>query len=644
MSAVVDHLPVLGSATVCAASAAVLLIGPGGAHDAPTADRRRVAVALLVAAGLLLVAGASAPLAAAGAAAGLSTAAVVVACSVALPAVVAAVPLHTDAVADRRRDAAVDRALVAAVLGSGAVTATGVLTGTVLDVLGGGALVVALASLLWWRTERSREVERTRWLWLVAGVVAPVLVAGQALFAVDGPPDAPLGVSADGRWSAVAALAVLLGGAAALAALVVGLRAPLVVDVRRLVAQLAGYAVSVEVALALFTLGQVLVQASTGSPPGKAGNALLAVGVAATFHPVALLVRWLFDELLFGGRRDPVAVMSNLGVQLRSQSDPSAWVASLRADLGAARVELWGDVDLLAAAVRDDGDSADGGGERGRGTPVRVPLAVGEQAVGELAVVVDLPDEQAAGQLRRLLDLLAPPLARAMHGLALTQQLAVERSRALAALEEERRRLRRDLHDGLGPVLTGIAYSADAARNFVRTDPEQADGLLAELREDVSGSIAEVRRLVVGLRPPALDERGLAGAVRQQVARLGAAHASSLVVEVVDEERPPSLPAAVEVAAYRVAVEAVINAARHAREHPDRAGEGLRVRVVFAVVDGALVVTADDDGAPTPAWLAGVGTASMRERCEQLHGSLEAGPTPAGGRVRAVLPLTPATP
>ncbi|PWJ55833.1 Histidine kinase [Quadrisphaera granulorum] len=643
MSAVVDHLPVLGSAVVCAAGAALLLTGPGGAHDAPPADRRRVAVALLVAAGLLAVAGASLLPAATGAAAGPGPAAVVLACSVVLPSAVALVPLRTDAAMDRHRDAAVDRALVTAVLGSGAVTATGALSGTVLDVLGGGALVVALAALLWWRTERSREVERTRWLWLVAGVVTPVLAAGQVLFAVDGPPDAPLGASADGHWSVVAALAVLLGGAVAVAALVVGLRAPLVVDVRRLVAQLAGYAVSVEVALALFTLGQVVVRALTGAPPRKAGYALLAVGVAATFHPVALLVRWLFDELLFGGRRDPVAVMSNLGVQLRSESDPAAWVASLRADLGAARVELWDDVDLLAAAVRgEDGDGDDG--ERGRGTPVRVPLAVGGQPVGALVVVVDLPDEQAAGQLRRLLDLLAPPLARAMHGLALTRQLAVERAQALAALEEERRRLRRDLHDGLGPVLTGIAYSADAARNFVGTDPARADGLLAELREDVSGSIAEVRRLVVGLRPPALDERGLVGAVRQQVARLGAAHASSLDVEVVGEGLPPSLPAAVEVAAYRVAVEAVANAARHAREHPDRAGEGLRVRVGFAVMDGSLIITADDDGAPTPAWVAGVGTASMRERCEQLHGALDAGPTLGGGRVRAVLPLTPATP
>ncbi|MGQ7295726.1 sensor histidine kinase [Quadrisphaera sp. KR29] len=637
MSAAVDHLPVLGTAAACAAAAALLLAGPGGAHDAPVTDRRRVAAALLVTAALFAVAGAARLSGAGGAAAQLSRAALVVACCLALPAVVVVVPLRSG----RRADAPADRGFAAVVAACGAVTATGVLTGSVLGVVGGGALVVALTALLWWRTERSSEVQRTRWLWLVAGAVGPALVAVQVLFALDGPRDAPLGASADGGWEVVAALTVPLAGVAALAALVVGLRAPLVVDVRHLIAQLAGYAVSAEVALALFSLAQVLVEAATGSLPGKAGTALLAVGVAATFHPVSLLVRWLFDELLFGGRRDPVAVMSNLGVHLRAASDPTAWVASLRADLGAARVELWDAVELLAAAGRRH--DPDGGGRPASGTPVRVPLAVGGQPVGALVVVVDLPDEQAAGQLRRLLDLLAPPLARALHGLALSRQLAVERSQALAALEEERRRLRRDLHDGLGPVLTGIAYSADAARNLVHADPARADGLLADLREDVSGSIAEVRRLVVGLRPPALDERGLVGAVRQQVARLGAAHAAALRVDVSGEDLPQALPAAVEVAAYRVAVEAVTNAARHAHEAPDRVGAGLRVRVRFTAEDDALVVAVDDDGAPTPAWAAGVGTASMRERCEQLHGALEAGPTDGGGRVRAVLPLTPAT-
>lgn len=626
MGAVAGQLAVLGTAVACAGAAGVLLAGPARTHDAPLVDRRRVAVALVVAAGLLAAAGGQAVVTGSGGTTPQRRAALVLACCLALPAVVAVVPFRPV----RAADAVVDRALVAAGAACGAATALGLLVGSVLGALGGWALFAVLVALLWWRTERSRDVERARWCWVVAGVVAPALVAGQVLFALDG--------ERSGPSEATTTTTLLLAGSVALAALVVALRTPLVADVRRLIARGAGFVVSAEVALSLFNTGQVLLEVARGSAPGKAATGLLVVVVAAAFHPVSLLVRWLFDELLLGGRRDPVAVMSNLGVQLRAASDPAAWVASLRTDLGATRVELWDAVELLASASQDRDDDV---GARVPPTRVRVPLAVAGQPVGELVVVVDLPDEQAAGQLRRLLDLLAPPLARALHGLALTRELALERSRALAALEEERRRLRRDLHDGLGPVLTGIAYSADAARNFVRTDPAQADGLLAELREDVSGSIAEVRRLVVGLRPPALDERGLVGAVRQQVARLGAAHASSLEVEVVGEGLPPSLPAAVEVAAYRVAVEAVTNAARHAREHPDRAGEGLRVRVGFAAVDGALVVTADDDGAPTPAWVAGVGTASMRERCEQLHGSLEAGPTAAGGRVRAVLPLAP---
>ncbi len=489
-------------------------------------------------------------------------------------------------------------------------------------------LVAVLIALVWWRIERSTGLERTRLLWLAGGVVAPGLALGQVAFAVQ-------------RASAAPLAALLLAVAAALAALLLGLRAPLVVDVRRLISQVTRYAVSVEVALALFSGGRALVTAVRGEPLGTAATGVLAVAVATAFHPVSLLVRRLFDELLFGGRRDPVAVMSSLSAQLRTASTPTEWVASLRADLGASRVELWDLEELLASAEVPDPPEDDGAGpSTGHPATARVALEVGEDPVGALVVVLETPDEAAAGQLRRLLELLAPPLARALHGLALARQLAAERSQALAALEEERRRLRRDLHDGLGPVLTGIAYSADAARNLVRSDVEgareQVDGLLADLREDAASSIAEVRRLVVGLRPAALDERGLVAAVRQQVARLGAAHASALVVAVQERDLPPVLPAAVEVAAYRVAVEAVTNAARHA--HPGTEGS-LRVTVCFERRREGLVVSVEDDGLPGGPWRAGVGTASMRERCEQLHGSLHAGPTAEGGRVRAVLPL-----
>ena len=161
---------------------------------------------------------------------------------------------------------------------------------------------------------------------------------------------------------------------------------------------------------------------------------------------------------------------------------------------------------------------------------------------------------------------MAAPLAVAIGALRLSADLQASRGRIVAAREEERRRLRRDLHDGLGPALTGVALSADAAANFLDDDPRahpRAAGRAARPR--ARHAIADVRRLVDDLRPPALDEVGLVGAIQQRADQLRVrADGSSLAVRLVAPEELPPLPAAVEVAAYRIATEALVNVARHA--------------------------------------------------------------------------------
>ena len=180
------------------------------------------------------------------------------------------------------------------------------------------------------------------------------------------------------------------------------------------------------------------------------------------------------------------------------------------------------------------------------------------------------------------------------------------------------------------PTLAGVAASADAAANLLQSKPDEAAALVHLLRADVGEAIAEIRRIVYGLRPRALDELGLVGAVRQQTGRLRAG-GRPLQVDVVAGELP-DLPAAVEVAAYRVAVEAVTNVARHAGV--------VATRVVLQVsLDGALEVVVSDSGAGTRPWTEGVGIASMRERVEQLGGSLDIASGQGGGSVRARLPL-----
>jgi signal transduction histidine kinase len=232
-----------------------------------------------------------------------------------------------------------------------------------------------------------------------------------------------------------------------------------------------------------------------------------------------------------------------------------------------------------------------------------------------------------------VLQLVSGPLGQALRSTHLSEQLRRSRGEVVGVLEEERRRMRRDLHDGLGPTLAGVAASADAAANLLQSKPDEAAALVQQLRIDVGEAIAEIRRIVYGLRPRALDELGLVGAVRQRTGRLRASNGDPLQVDVTAADLP-DLPAAVEVAAYRVAVEAVTNVARHA------AADAAQVLLQICR-DGALEVVVSDNGAGTPPWIEGVGIASMRERVEQLGGSLHLGSGRDGGSVRARLPLPP---
>jgi two-component system, NarL family, sensor kinase len=226
---------------------------------------------------------------------------------------------------------------------------------------------------------------------------------------------------------------------------------------------------------------------------------------------------------------------------------------------------------------------------------------------------------------RALLKGVSQQVAAAGHAVSLTQDLLRSRERLVATMEEERRRLRRDLHDGLGPALAGVVLGLQRARRHVDADPANARQQLDELTVQTQQAIAEVRRLVYNLRPPALDELGLVGALTEQARALGP-------ITVLGPDLPTQLPAAVEVAAYRIALEAMTNTARHA------AATEATVRVSL---DGALHLEISDNGTGLPvAYRAGVGIRSMRERAAELggHVSIEPGTT-AGTVVRATIPL-----
>jgi signal transduction histidine kinase len=349
-----------------------------------------------------------------------------------------------------------------------------------------------------------------------------------------------------------------------------------------------------------------------------AGAPLLAtLAVALAFNPVRVRLQRLVDRALYGAGRDPVRAVSAVGQRLVGE-DLAGVLEALREALRLPYAALWLGSEQLAAS-----------GEQTTTLHVTPLLHRGNQ-IGQLIVGARWGERRLPAADRAVLDLLATPLTVALRATSLSEELQASREALVTATAEERRRLHRELHDSLGPVLTGAALKADGAALAARSDPERAERLATELADQLRQAIADVRRLVYGLRPPALDQLGLVGALRRQEDQLG-----DVDLTVTAPDPLPALPAAVEVAAYRIATEAVTNVVRHA---------GAKQAIVSLSADAAgLRVSVTDDGTVSDPWTPGVGLQSIEERVSEVGGKWEAGPTPAGGRLVAVLPLRPAT-
>jgi signal transduction histidine kinase len=237
----------------------------------------------------------------------------------------------------------------------------------------------------------------------------------------------------------------------------------------------------------------------------------------------------------------------------------------------------------------------------------------------------------------RLLHDLAPQIAVAVQAVRLTAELRQlttdlqqSRTQLITAREEERRRMRRDLHDGLGPTLASLTFKIDAARNLLSQDSDRADQLLEGVRQQAQEAITDIRRLVYALRPPALDELGLLSALREQAA---SSQHQGLQILIEAPECLPPLPAAVEVAAYRIAQEALTNVVRHAGAQQCLLSLRLRNRVL------TLQITDDGKGI-APEHRIGVGWLSMQERAIELGGICTIRDTSSGGTtIQVNLPL-----
>ena len=362
----------------------------------------------------------------------------------------------------------------------------------------------------------------------------------------------------------------------------------------------------------------VLVVAGVGAALDTRGAGwlpLLATAVVAVgFQPLREALQRGVNRVTYGAWHEPHTLVRGLHTRLEQAAGPERALAdvlaSVRDDLHLESLSVrTPDGEVLAVA----GSPAD--------TDRTLPLLHAGTPVGTLVV--------GGGSGRRrdeeVLAGLAGALAPAVQASRLHADLLRSRERLVLAREEERRRLRRDLHDGLGPALAGLTLKLDAARNRLGDDP-----LLREMRSDVQSTIVDVRRLVDGLRPVSLDELGLVGSLQRLVDR---APPGGPEVRLVAEDAD-SPAAAVEVAAYRIVQEALTNVLRHA---------GARAcEVSVQGSNGHLVVSVADDGAGTFRAGGGSGLETMRERAEELGGSLELLPRAGGGTVvRAVLPRNP---
>lgn len=468
------------------------------------------------------------------------------------------------------------------------------------EIRGALAMCAGLAALAV-RYRRGSEVERRQLLWLLLAVLVAVIVI------------LPWGLVAGTPIEVLFAIPLIP------IAVTVAIVRHQLLDIRLVVSRMLAWMMLLLAVVVAYAGLVALLDRFTA--PGLGWSALVTVLLVVLAAPMLPRLQRLVDGALYGDRGNPARVVSRLGEQLAS---PDA--------------ELQGVVTTIRTAVRLPYVAIERGGRvlASDGEPSeRVhswPLTRGGTLEGQLRIGLREGERDLAAADRRVLAMLANPVAVAVHSTVVSEELQASRERIIAAREEERRRLRRELHDGLGPTLTGIAFAADAAANTIDDDPEQSQRLLTTLRRNTRTALADVRRLVDNLRPPALDELGLVEALRQRADQLSwRADGASVRVRLDVPEQVPPLPAAIEVATYRIATEALTNVVRHSRA----TGALVRLRC-----GERLELSITDDGPPNGAWAPGVGLDAMRERAAELGGSFKAGPTPTGGQVVAAFPLS----
>ncbi|MFE9958064.1 sensor histidine kinase [Micromonospora sp. NPDC005299] len=471
------------------------------------------------------------------------------------------------------------------------------------------AVLAALASLaVRWRRGNRTQRQQLKFLWYALGMVVTIELVGGLM---------PRPLAQVGYFL----IPVLLVGAIALS-----VRRYRLYDIDPFIRRTVVLA-----ALTALIFGVYLaVVSALGTAVGPApGLALIASAVvAATADPVRRRVQRAATRWLFGQREEPLEALAALREQLRAVADPSELPATTASVVARALRAPYVSVRLLADGAHEE--VARVGVPSGEPS-VEVPLEWRGELVGTLIVGPRVPGEAYSRADLALLAELAHGIGSALHAVRLANELRVAQQRAVHARADERRRLRHDLHDGLGPLLSGIGLALDGVRRAATVD----DRLAADLRlisGQVRSAATAVRHIIDAMQPAAVADLGLVEALAEHLDRCAALPAAPSIRYVHRGVSSADLPPAVAEAAYLVVLEAVANVLRHAA-----AG----TCTVTLTGGDRLSVRVDDDGVGIgDRYVAGVGTGSMRRRVRELGGQFELGPRPGGGtRVRAVLPV-----
>ncbi len=474
----------------------------------------------------------------------------------------------------------------------------------VLDVCGTAAPVIAVGVLIGRRFGANEELRRQlRWIAWAGALFIVVLVA--VPFALDWT-----------LWS-ISIIAAVTTMCIAVSIAVMRYRLE---SIDRLI----GWTILYGVLVVAVVLLDIMLLAIVGGVLGENTTALVAaIVVLIAFAPLREpMLAWI-SRVVYGRRGDPYGVVAGLADSLEHSDDADDQLDHVVRSVARAFATPY-------AAVRvDQPDGTRLTATHGTPRPdaVVMPLSYRGETIGELEMAPARRTRLSRRDERLLADVVRQAAA-AVRATVLNAELQHSREELVLAREEERSRLRRDVHDGLGPALAAVKVRIDAARNVAASDPEKADRILEIASRTVTDAVGDIRRIVHDLRPPTLDDLGLRSAL-ERVCDSWEATGPAVTLDYTLEGTPPP---AIEVAVYRIASEAVNNARRHAAARA--------VRVAVSETDRAIVVEVSDDGAGIdPTAPRGVGLRSMRERANELGGELAVSSGREGTTLRATLPL-----